>query len=416
MARDAIDEPASPVPPRDVQDCEHSLSMASTGQIAIFVPYIHAFGGVERLIVSLSRYLHDRDLDHTIVCFDQTINFSAHATWPMRVHELRPARNAISEAWALRRYFRDVHVAGGPVPLFFDLKSAFYTGLFRCPGSHLHLTDPPSLLPADISKFAPSIRKVRPRNSSARVPGVLQNIRGELVHQINRRGVNRAQSLITMANANASELKALYARDAKVIRQGVSLPSVKPRLAGRKLKPFRLLSVSRLEQNKRLDWVFEALAKLETSDAPLSAQCDWVLDVVGDGSQAAALRDLARRLNIESRVIFHGRASDGALEALYADAALFLMPAIQGYGLPALEALSREVPVILHRESGVSEILGNSPWVTVIDRGRDDLALAIRTMVGNIMSGAVEKHPIPRFPTDMEWAEEIARACGWVRG
>ena len=32
------------------------------------------------------------------------------------------------------------------------------------------------------------------------------------------------------------------------------------------------------------------------------------------------------------------------------------------------------IPVLLHRESGVSEILGNSPWVTVIDRGRDDLA------------------------------------------
>jgi hypothetical protein len=71
------------------------------------------------------------------------------------------------------------------------------------------------------------------------------------------------------------------------------------------------------------------------------------------------------------------------------------------------------VPVILHRESGVSEILGNSPWVAVINQGRDDLALAIRTMVGNILSGAVEKHPIPRFPTDMEWAEEIATTCGW---
>jgi glycosyltransferase involved in cell wall biosynthesis len=389
------------------------LNRASTGPIAVFVPYIHAFGGVERLIVSLSRYLHDRGLDHTIVCFNQTIDFSARAAWPMRVHELRPARNSISEGRALSRYFRRAEAAGGPVPLFFDLKSAFYTGLLRCSDFHLHLTDPPSLLPADVSKFAPSIRKAYPRTSAAKVPGALQKIRGELVHRINRRGVSRARSLMTMANANANELRALYGREAKVIRQGVSPPSVQPRLAGRKLKPFRLLSVSRLEENKRLDWVFEALAKLETSDAPLSVQCDWVLDVVGDGSQAAPLRDMARRLNIESRVIFHGRASDDALHALYANAGLFLMPAIQGYGLPALEALSREVPVILHRESGVSEILGNSPWVAVINQGRDDLALAIRTMVGNILSGAVEKHPIPRFPTDMEWAEEIATTCGW---
>jgi glycosyltransferase involved in cell wall biosynthesis len=399
-----------------VRDCERLLNRASTGQIAIFVPFIYAFGGVERLAIDLSRYLHGRGLDHAIVCFRQAIDLSSHATWPVEVHELRPTRNFISEGWAMSRYFRRVDTAEGPVPLFFDLKSAFYAGLFGCPRYCLQLSDTPSLFPADVSKFALSLRKMYPRNTSAEPPGVLRKIRGELVHQVNRRGVARSRTLITMTTANSKEFAALYGKEAKVIRQGAALPSVKHRLAGRKLKPFRLLSVSRLEQNKRLDWVFEALAKLETSDAPLSAQCDWVLDVVGDGSQAAPLRDLARRLNIESRVTFHGRASDAALETLYADAALFLMPAIQGYGLPALEALSREVPVILHRESGVSEILGNSPWVTVIDRGSDDLALAIQTMVGNILSGAVEKHPIPRFPTDMEWAEEIAKACGWVRG
>jgi glycosyltransferase involved in cell wall biosynthesis len=387
----------------------------STGQIAIFVPYIHAFGGVERLIVALSRYLHDHDLDHAIVCFNQTIDFSAHAAWPMRVRELRPARNAISEGWALSRYFRHAEVAAGPVPLFFDLKSAFYAGLFRCPRYCLQLSDTPSLLPADVSKFAPSLRRIYPRNSSATPPGIFQKIRGELVHQVNRRGVAWSRTLITMTTANSNEFRALYAKEAKVIRQGASLPSVKPHLVGRKLKPFRLLSVSRLEKNKRIDWVFDALAKLEASDVPLSSQCDWVLDIVGDGSQSAPLRDLARQLGIGSRVIFHGRASDDTLDALFAGAGLFVMPAIQGYGLPALEALAREVPVILHRESGVSEILGQSPWVAIIDQGSDDLASAIRTMAGRISSGEIEKNPIPRFPTDMEWAEEIAKACGWVR-
>jgi glycosyltransferase involved in cell wall biosynthesis len=390
---------------------DRERSLGHTNPIAIFVSYIHVFGGVERLIVSLSHYLHNRGRDHTILCFDQTIDLTAHAAWPMQVHELKPSRNAVSEARALSCYLR--RVAMGPVPLLFDLKSAFYAGLFRCPDFNLHLTDPPSLLPADVSKFAPSLRRAFLRNAPKESSGVLQKIRGEVVHRINRRGVNRARTLITMTNTNADELRGLYGREARVVRQGVAPPPVKSWLQGRKLKPFRLLSVSRLEQNKRLDWVFEALAMLETSNAPLSAQCDWLLDVVGDGSQAGALRNLARCLNIDSRVIFHGRASDEALEAHYAGAALFLMPAIQGYGLPALEALSREVPVIMHRQSGVSEIFGNSPWIAVVDQGRDDLALAIRTMVNNILSGAVKKQCIPRFPTDMEWAEEIATICGW---
>lgn len=386
----------------------------SSAPIGIFVSYIHVFGGVERLIVSLSRYLHKKGLDHTVVCFEQTIDFAKHASWPMRVHELKPARSAFAEARSLSRYF--ANQPHGPVPLLFDLKSAFYAGLFGCGDFHLHLTDPPSLLPADVSKYAPSLRGAFPRNPPVGVPGMGRRIRGEIVHRINRRGVKRARTLITMANANADELRALYGREATVVRQGVSRPPAVSHLAERNLKPFHLLSVSRLEPNKRLDWVLGALAGLESSAAPLSAQCDWVLDVVGDGSQMVPLKDLARQLNIESRVLFHGRASDDVLNVLYADAGLFLMPAIQGYGLPALEALSREVPVVLHRESGVSEILDGSPWVAVIDRGADDLALAIRTMVGNILDGAVQDCPIPRFPTDMEWAEEIAKTCGWLGG
>ena len=385
-----------------------------TEPVEIFVPYIGAFGGVERLIVSLSHYLYERGTDHTVVCFDETINFSTYAAWPMPVETLRPGRNALAEARALSRRFR--REAGGPVPLFFDLKSAFHAGLFRCGEFHLHLTDPPSLLPSDISKYAPSIRHAVPRHGSLEPAGILRALRGEAVHRINRRGVRRAASLITMADANASELAALYGRKAKVIRQGVSLPEVKSRLSERPLSPFRLLSVSRLEKNKRLDWIFEALARLEMSDAPLSTRHNWVLDVVGDGSLAAPLRELAGRLGIASRVVFHGRADDETLEALYAGAGLFLMPALQGYGLPALEALAREVPVILHRDSGVSEILGQSSWVAIIERGTEDLALAIRSMVSSIAVGAVQQHAVPRFPTDADWAGDIARACGWVDG
>ena len=210
-------------------------SVGSTNPIGVFVSYISAFGGVERLIVSLSHYLHNRGLDHTIVCFEQTIDFSAYADWPMRVLELKPARNAISEARALNVYLR--RAGQGPAPLLFDLKSAFYAGLFRCPDFNLHLTDPPSLLPADVSKYAPSLRGAFSRNVPTVPASLLLKIRGEAVHQFNRRGVRRARTLITMANANADELRALYGREAKVVRQGVSLPSVRPRLQGRRLKP-----------------------------------------------------------------------------------------------------------------------------------------------------------------------------------
>lgn len=383
-------------------------------RIEIFVPYIDAFGGVERLIVALSRHLHDRGLVHAIVCFRQTIDFGSHATWPMEIRELRPARNAISEGRALSRHFRRSHDDDGPLPLFFDLKSAFYAGLFHCSGFHLHLTDPPSLLPADVSKFSRSNRATYLKVTRGQVPTTMQTVRGELVHQINRRGVKRARSLMAMTYTISDELRSLYKREAKIIRPGVPQQTPRPSRPNFGLKPIHLLSVSRLEKNKRLDWVFNALASLESADVPLGAQCEWLLDVVGDGSQTESLRELAQKLGIGSKVIFHGRVSDEAVERLFSNASLFLLPAVQGYGLPALEALARAVPVVLHRESGVSEILGQSPWIERIEQGPDDLAAAIRTMIGNISSGEIAKYPLPRFPSDTEWAEEISRNCGWI--
>ena len=105
-------------------------------------------------------------------------------------------------------------------PLFFDLKGAFYAGLFRCPDFHLHLTDPPSLLPLDVSKHAPSIRKRFPAKETGN-SGWERRARGEAVHQLNKRGVQRARSVIAMTNAIADEIELLYARRAKVIRPGV---------------------------------------------------------------------------------------------------------------------------------------------------------------------------------------------------
>ena len=157
-----------------------------------------------------------------------------------------------------------------------------------------------------------------------------------------------------------------------------------------------------------------ALAALESSASPLSEKIDWVLDIVGDGSQREELQHLAGRLRIAQRVVFHGRISDARVEDVFASANLFLMPAVQGYGLPALEALARGVPVVLHKESGVSEILKENLWVEIIEEDTDDLASAIDTMVDRIMSGELEQSPKPQFPTETGWAHDICLQCKWL--
>lgn len=382
----------------------------NTRRIVIFVPFIQAFGGVERQVLDLSRFLHHEEAPHTILSFQCTVDLAEHAQWPVHVHVLDVARNPVAESQALARYFKDSGSGDIQTPLFFDLKAAFYAGLHRSRSFHLHLTDPPSLLPRDRSKYAPSIRK-QFAGVGDKGFGPASALRGEVLHWINRRGVRRSNTLISTTHAIAAELRSLYGKEATVVNPGIHPPAASVSRRVGKEPPMRFLSVCRLETNKRIDWMLHALAEIEASDTPLSVP--WRLDVVGDGREAAALRNLANGLGIADRVVFHGRISDGHLEALFAEASAFLMPALQGYGLPALEALIRRVPVVMHRQSGASEILDHRPWVEMVEDGPEDLARAIRAMAANIEAGALEAQAPPKVPTAEKWAQRVVDVCGW---
>jgi glycosyltransferase involved in cell wall biosynthesis len=176
-----------------------------------------------------------------------------------------------------------------------------------------------------------------------------------------------------------------------------------------------MLSVCRLEPSKRVSWILRALAALEHAPEPLSERVDWVLDIVGDGSELNDLRHETRQLRLDRRVNFHGRVSDTRLEELYHATRLSLIPAIQGWGLPALESLLRRTPVVLHEQSGVTEILRDSPWVELIrDSGGSDFAAAIERMVGRLRDGTLAKQSLPVVPSDAEWAQAVCSRCGWI--
>jgi glycosyltransferase involved in cell wall biosynthesis len=176
----------------------------------------------------------------------------------------------------------------------------------------------------------------------------------------------------------------------------------------------RVLSVSRIEPNKRIDWILRALEQLEHESPTLSARVDWHLDVVGKGSALEAMQRLATNLGLGERVHFHGYLSDAELAKLYDTTHLFLMPAVQGYGIPAIEALSRGIPVLLHRESGVSDILRRTPWAVVIDGKESAMLSGLRQAIDSTLAGTQLSAPLPHLPTEDEWAARVARLCNWL--
>jgi glycosyltransferase involved in cell wall biosynthesis len=175
-----------------------------------------------------------------------------------------------------------------------------------------------------------------------------------------------------------------------------------------------MFSVCRIEANKRIDWIIRSLAELERAQAPLSSRIDWRLDLAGSGSLIPSLQAMAQDLGIGNRIHFHGFVSDEDLEQLYASAHLFLMPAVQGYGIPAIESLQRGIPVLLHRESGVSDILLDTPWATVLTGGEDRMTQALSSAIDGVLHGWHHAIPQPHLPTEAEWAEQVATLCGWL--
>ena len=156
-----------------------------------------------------------------------------------------------------------------------------------------------------------------------------------------------------------------------------------------------MLSVCRIEPNKRIDWLLRSLAEAEATTPPLSLWADFTSLT---GPQLTSLTQLAAQLGLAGRVHFHGFVPDRELQVLYDQANLFLMPAIQGYGIPGIESLQRGIPVLLHRDSGVSDILLETPWATVFSGDPSHLTAALASAIDGVLDGRHLAAPSPPSP------------------
>lgn len=360
----------------------------------IFVPEIEAFGGAERSVLALARWLHDQGFGCRILLYYDHIGLASIADFPLQTIVLEPLRNPVAKIVALRS-FMERRPAGAPVPLVSGIQAALHASIAGPKGFHTLMHDTPSLFETT-GPGTPVWRRLRRRVADR-----------TLAH-----GLGGGGKTIVTSKYLADEARRLYGARVSIARMGgMSTDDRKSRVVTDQL---RMLSVSRIEANKRIDWILRGLAELERAHTPLSQRIDWRLDVVGDGALAQDMQRLSAALDLTARVTFRGFVSDAALAALYREAHLFLMPARQGYGIPAIEALSRGIPVLLHRESGVSDILLDTPWAVVIDNGEAEFTPKLAQILETVIQAKQLTAPPPVLPTEAGWAETVARACGWL--
>jgi glycosyltransferase involved in cell wall biosynthesis len=376
------------------------MQTPAPGSRPIVLTEIEQFGGAERSIVALSRWLYRQGLPNHIVTYIDRCNLAQYATHPMQVVELKPGPGPRKKIASLRHYFKR-QPALSPKPLLSGYQPALHGTLAGVRGFHTLMHDTPSLF----------------GDEAIRTAGT--KLRIALCNRIIGYGLRSGGNTIVTSDYLRSECRKDFHIEAKIARMGgLSSHAEDGGSLTPRIRPvedqLRIFSVCRIEPNKRIDWILRSLAALERSATPLSSRIDWRLDLAGKGSLIPSLREMADSLGIGSRIHFHGFVSDDDLEHFFGQAHLLLMPAVQGYGIPAIESLQRGIPVLLHRESGVSDILLDTPWATVLTGGENQMTGALRSAIDGVLEGRHHRIAQPPLPTEESWAKQVATLCGWL--
>jgi glycosyltransferase involved in cell wall biosynthesis len=99
---------------------------------------------------------------------------------------------------------------------------------------------------------------------------------------------------------------------------------------------------------------------------------DNVLFVLaGDGDLLPAVREKVAQLHLNDSFLFPGFVQGEELEELFSIADLYVMPSVsEPFGITALEAISYDTPVLLSKQSGVSEVVQHALKVDFWDTDR----------------------------------------------
>jgi len=113
-----------------------------------------------------------------------------------------------------------------------------------------------------------------------------------------------------------------------------------------------VIFVGQLIPRKGVDLLLEAMRPL------FDYYTDLRFSVIGAGSEARALQDIARNLRVADRVNFEGTVSSDMIQSRIASADVLVLPSRwDGWGMVVNEALSAGVPVIVSDGCGAADLI-----------------------------------------------------------
>jgi len=181
----------------------------------------------------------------------------------------------------------------------------------------------------------------------------------EWIYRLERAGFEAANKIIAVSNYTKSILTQHYgiAPDKiSVVHNGThreyEQASHLPRAELMKKRNPMVLFLGRLTIQKGPVQFLEMAAHIH------KIRPDVLFVVAGEGNMLSEIIDQACKLNLQDCTLFTGKVTTQEAHELYRSADCFVMPSLsEPFGLVALEALSHGTPVIISKQSGVSEVM-----------------------------------------------------------
>ncbi|WP_316797793.1 XrtY-associated glycosyltransferase XYAG1 [Pedobacter frigidisoli] len=128
--------------------------------------------------------------------------------------------------------------------------------------------------------------------------------------------------------------------------------------------PFRLIFLSRIEEKKGLELLFDALAQLEIN---------WQLTIAGLGNDeyVKRLKDKAESLQVNTRINWIGQVNNDEKYRLMAQHDLLILTSYnENFANVVIESLSVGTPVLISDQVGLSDYVKEKDfgWVTVLNK------------------------------------------------
>ncbi len=206
--------------------------------------------------------------------------------------------------------------------------------------------------------------------------------------------VKRAKKVLTISNSSRDDIIRSYkVPEDKVftVYPGIKdIVSLEPRVFGMNqlkskyhISDNYILFVGTLQPRKNIVRLIEAFSKLGTGDEGQGTR-DLELVIIGrKGWQYEEILAAPEKFGVEDRVKFLENIQDDELTVFYKHALCYVLPSLyEGFGLPVLEAMQRDCPVITSNVSSLPEAGGDAA-LYVDPEDVNDIAEKIKSVIGD---------------------------------